>query len=603
VNSCWWSTTWTTTRASRGSRRSGWTEKGINEKISGWIMGSEHKLAVQIIRYLQMMHSFKYEYAKYQTEFYRIDEPAPHAIYNLLSPNIQGLFSNLREVAFEYQITDVTTPSSPGPTSSSLSSRSSSGTSSLSWTTMIEGPKSRNLSATTDNTESRRLRTSTPPRPSKTYSTSSSWESGTCPTKQSIILKSGLLEILMKTMRSYNDNLFVRLPELVVRKVETSSFNSIMEWSGDQPYKEEINMLLTLLLYYSCLGNSEVNKELMKDYTQDLHKFILMCLRSSNDILKKATLTLVIELYKDNLKHLTMLRNKKAWFIDSLLDLFEKEILAKNFSILCNYVEVFETLSFFNYAIMEENAKKIISRLFSDSIPSQLTISAQGLKVKEDLEKRYGNQNLAEELDFSKSKKGAIFRNDVKEIDEMDERNNIYNAMIYDDKIFFLNSVYKLVGLYGQNCSLEFKYKLQKLLSMSDILDLLKVCNFTYFFKENLLIVLSNIFITSKIDQNSRNNILEFISSILVPDIKSCLRMKSNNFNLKEIFFINYNTSVSHLLFEYEEKQASTNTFVVQYTESFNNYIGKAICHSSTDSRSSAPMKAYSTFSRACKSW
>jgi hypothetical protein len=559
-----------------GFKKKWMEEKGINEKISGWIMGSEHKLAVQIIRYLQMMHSFKYEYAKYQTEFYRIDEPAPHAIYNLLSPNIQGLFSNLREVAFEYQITDVTT----------VFSRSDFFLAELQklfghfFTVMDDDDRRTKIEKLIGDYRQYRV------KKIEDINSSTAFQNvlniflmgvRNLPTKQSIILKSGLLEILMKTMKSYNDNLFVRLPELTVRKVETSSFNSIMEWSGDQPYKEEVNMLLTLLLYYSCLGNSEVNKELMKHYTQDLHTFILMCLRSSNDILKKATLTLVIELYKDNLKHLTMLRNKKAWFIDSLLDLFEKEILAKNFSILCNYVEVFETLSFFNYAIMEENAKKIISRLFSDSIPSQLTISAQGLKVKDDLEKRYSNQNLAEELDFSKSKKGAIFRNDVKEIDEMDERNNIYNAMIYDDKIFFLNSVYKLVGLYGQNCSLEFKYKLQKLLSMSDILDLLKVCNFTYFFKENLLIVLSNIFITSKIDQNSRNNILEFISSILVPDIKSCLRMKSNNFNLKEIFFINYNTSVSHLLFEYEEKQASTNTFVVQYTESFNNYIGKAI--------------------------
>jgi hypothetical protein len=559
-----------------GFKKKWMEEKGINEKISGWIMGSEHKLAVQIIRYLQMMHSFKYEYAKYQTEFYRIDDPAPHAIYNLLSPNIQGLFSNLREVAFEYQITDVTT----------VFSRSDFYLAELQklfghfFSVMDDDDRRTKIEKLIGDYRQYRV------KKIEDINNSTAFQNvlniflmgiRNLPTKQSIILKSGLLEILMKTMRSYNDNLFLRLPELAVRKVETSSFNSIMEWSGDQPYKEEINMLLTLLLYYSCLGNSEVNKELMKNYTQELHQFILMCLRSSNDILKKATLSLVIELYKDNLKHLTMLRNKKAWFIDSLLDLFEKEILAKNFAILCNYVEVFETLSFFNYAIMEENAKKIITRLFSDSIPSQLTISAQGLKVKEDLEKRYGNQNLAEELDFSKSKKGAIFRNDVKEIDEMDERNNIYNAMIYDDKIFFLNSVYRLMGLYGQNCSLEFKYKLQKLLSMSDILDLLKVCNFTYFFKENLLIVLSNIFITSKIDQNSRNNILEFISSILVPDIKSCLRMKSNNFNLKEIFFINYNTSVSHLLFEYEEKQASTNIFVVQYTESFNNYIGKAI--------------------------
>jgi hypothetical protein len=551
-------------------------DKRINEKISGWIMGSEHKLAGQIIRYMQMMHNFKFEYAKYQTKFYRIDEPAPHAIYNLLSPNIMGLFSNLREVAFEYQITDTNT----------VYSRSD--------FFLVELQKLFGHFFTVMDDDDRRTKIEKLIADYRQYrvkkiediNTSTAFQNvlniflmgvRNLPTKQSIILKSGLLEILMKTMRSYNDNLFVRLPNLVSRKVETSSFNSIMEWSGDEPYKEEINMLLTLLLYYSCLGNSEVNKALMKDYTKDLHKFILMCLRSTNDILKKAILTLVIELYKDNLKHLTMLRNKKSWFIDSLLDLFEKEILAKNFSILTNYVEVFESLSFFNYAIMEENAKKIVSRLFSDSIPSHLTISAQCSKVKEDLEKRYGNQNLAEELDFSKSKKGAIFRNDIKEIDEMDERNNIYNAMIYDDRIFFLNSVYKLVGLYGQNCSLEFKYKLQKLLSMSDILDLLKVCNFSYFFKENLLIVLSNIFITSKIDQNSRNNILEFISSILVPDIKSCLRMKSNNFNLKEIFFINYNTSVSHLLFEYEEKQASTNTFVVQYTESFNNYIGKAI--------------------------
>ena len=66
----------------------------------------------------------------------------------------------------------------------------------------------------------------------------------------------------------------------------------------------------------------------------------------------------------------------------------------KNYSVLINYVELFETITYYNGAILEENAKEIFSNLFNDNVQDKTTVSHLiDQDILQEISKNYSNLN------------------------------------------------------------------------------------------------------------------------------------------------------------------------------------------------------------------
>jgi hypothetical protein len=381
--------------------------------------------------------------------------------------------------------------------------------------------------------------------------------------KQTIIFKSGLLEIVMKTAICFNNKIFVSYPRLESEQVEKSRFRLLAEFAPEDPFKDELNTILYLILYFSLATNPENIGFLMGAYRADLQEFILAGLRSKNGVVKRVCLALLVEIYKNNISDLLKLRNDDKLFFAAVLKQVQAEIDAKQYSVLVNYIEFFAVATQFNAAILEENAKDIFNCLFDENVQDSNTVSHLINKEVPDEIREYTTiLKQAQKLDISKTQSGVIFTDEQQDIDEMDERSNIFSVIELSDRMLFVSNLLALIGAFGRNCSADFKNKIQKKLSMNTLIELAASAKFNYYLKTTLVDVLANIYITTKIDQNSKSFVLDLISSIFTADLKEYFKSQSSSLTSKDIFFINKTPKVDCLVLQNSKRGPAWNLTV-----------------------------------------
>jgi hypothetical protein len=381
--------------------------------------------------------------------------------------------------------------------------------------------------------------------------------------KQTIIFKSGLLEIVMKTAICFNNKIFVSYPRLEMEEVEKSRFSLLSEFSTKDQFRDEINTILYLILYFALTTNPENIAFLMKNYRTDLHDFILAGLRVKNQVIKRVCLALLIEIYKNNIDDLLKLRNDDKTFFTAILKQVQLEIDSKEYSILVNYIEFFAVITQFNSALLEENAKDIFNCLFDENIQDTNTVSHLiNKEIPKEINAYTTIHNQAKKLDISKTKSGLIFTDEQQDIDEMDERSNIFSVVDLSDRMLFVSNLLALIAGFGKSCSADFKNKIQKKLSMNILVELAINCKFNYYLKTTLVDILSNIYITTKIDQNSKSYVLDLISTVFTSDLKEYFKTQSNSLTSKDIFFINMTPKADCLVLQNTKRGPAWNMTV-----------------------------------------
>jgi hypothetical protein len=396
--------------------------------------------------------------------------------------------------------------------------------------------------------------------------------------KQTIIFKSGLLEIVMKTAICFNNKIFVSYPRLESEQVEKSRFRLLAEFAPEDPFKDELNTILYLILYFSLATNPENIGFLMGAYRADLQEFILAGLRSKNGVVKRVCLALLVEIYKNNISDLLKLRNDDKLFFAAVLKQVQAEIDAKQYSVLVNYIEFFAVATQFNAAILEENAKDIFNCLFDENVQDSNTVSHLINKEVPDEIREYTTiLKQAQKLDISKTQSGVIFTDEQQDIDEMDERSNIFSVIELSDRMLFVSNLLALIGAFGRNCSADFKNKIQKKLSMNTLIELAASAKFNYYLKTTLVDVLANIYITTKIDQNSKSFVLDLISSIFTADLKEYFKSQSSSLTSKDIFFINKTPNADCLVLETTKRGAASCFTIRRLDAAFESFAGLSV--------------------------
>ena len=385
--------------------------------------------------------------------------------------------------------------------------------------------------------------------------------------KQNIILKSGMLEIVMKTAICFNTKIFVSFSRLEIETVEKPRFDQLPEFKTRDTFKDEINLILLLILYYSIMANPDNVDYLMNNYRADLFEFILSQLNVQNIVIKRVTLTMMVELYHNNIDALLRLRNDDREFFDAILRQSQQDLAARRYDILLNYIEWYNIVSHFNSAILEENAKDIFNCLFDDSLTDSSTTLTHLIynELGPELAQNFSSLDKATKLNLSKTKAGVIFSADHLDQDDMDERNNIFSVFEISNRLLFINQLLALIASFGKQCSADLKNKMQKKLSMHSLLELAGQCKYNYKLKATLVDVISHVFVTTKIDQSSKSYLLELISSVFNGDLKDYFKSQSNTLTTIDVYFINKTPKVSCLLLDKGKKRPTRNLTVLSY--------------------------------------
>jgi hypothetical protein len=541
--------------------------------ITQWIKLKDSKLTSSILKYIFESSLMKHFFIEKYTEFFQVEADEDSSIYTRVRAYLRNFSDQLRDLMSEYSTSD----------SKTIRARSSSlfreYQALFDYFFIVMHPNDRQtkfeLSIKDHNRQS----------PNDLLDLSSQdvfmnllnmflMDCKYLKSKQTIIYKSGLLEIVMKTAICFNTKIFVSFPRLEIEPVEKSRFSILPEFETKDYFKDEINCIILLILYFSLVTNPQNISFLMKNYRQDFQEFLLSSLRAQNQVVKRIAICLLIEVYKNNIEDLLNLRNDDKLFFQALLKQVQTEIDTKNYSILVNYIEFFAVATQFNSAILEENAKDIFNCLFDENLQDSNTVSHLISKDIPDEIKAYTTiQNQATKLDISKTKSGIIFNEEQQDLDEMDERSNIFSVLELSDRMLFISDLLGLLAGFGKNCSADFKNKIQKKLSMNTLIEIASSCKFNYYLKTTLIEVLSNIYITTKVDQNSKSFVLELISSIFSSDLKEYFKSQSNSLTSKDVFFINSTPRANCMLLESGKKGAAWNMTVYKSDPLFWKYV------------------------------
>lgn len=406
--------------------------------------------------------------------------------------------------------------------------------------------------------------------------------------RQMLISKSGHLELLMKLAKTINYKLipqYGQLSSLEYSEQSTLCPESAAKKEPKPQFQNEMNSLIASLVYMSVVANKTNADFLVDNFGNLIFKFILTGLESKSNLLKRCMLAIAHELFFDNLRHVLLLKTSKKWVLDGLLAAFERELLAKNHTIMCNFVELFQAISFFNFALIEDIAKRVASAVFHESIPEQFTIGSliskdiRGL-VEEPASSRTGSievKEVAVEVRLEKLKAGRLGWDQGSQDLDLQEKDQAFKVVQFDDRIRFFELLALLLSDWGETSSSDLKYKLQKSLSLTDLLALITAPKSSYGLKSIILHLLSSVFITSKIDQNTKTIFLDLLSSQLFPDIKELgLLRGQSQLSDKEIFTVNLTPSISSVWLEADRFGANCNETVWAESDIFNYYVLKA---------------------------
>jgi hypothetical protein len=545
--------------------------------ITQWIKLKDSKLTSSILKYIFESSLMKHFFIEKYTEFFQVEADEDSSIYTRVRAYLRNFSDQLRDLMSEYSTSD----------SKTIRARSSSlfreYQALFDYFFIVMHPNDRQtkfeLSIKDHNRQS----------PNDLLDLSSQdvfmnllnmflMDCKYLKSKQTIIYKSGLLEIVMKTAICFNTKIFVSFPRLEIEPVEKSRFSILPEFETKDYFKDEINCIILLILYFSLVTNPQNISFLMKNYRQDFQEFLLSSLRAQNQVVKRIAICLLIEVYKNNIEDLLNLRNDDKLFFQALLKQVQTEIDTKNYSILVNYIEFFAVATQFNSAILEENAKDIFNCLFDENLQDSNTVSHLISKDIPDEIKAYTTiQNQATKLDISKTKSGIIFNEEQQDLDEMDERSNIFSVLELSDRMLFISDLLGLLAGFGKNCSADFKNKIQKKLSMNTLIEIASSCKFNYYLKTTLIEVLSNIYITTKVDQNSKSFVLELISSIFSSDLKEYFKSQSNSLTSKDVFFINSTPYADCMLLQTTNRGLAPNFMIDRLESLFLKFAGQYV--------------------------
>jgi hypothetical protein len=575
------------------------------EVVSDWIRVENAELSSKVLRFIHESSLIKYFFLEKYSEFYQVEEADDELIYNRLRAYLKSFANYLTDLMSEYTTSDAANVADK--TLKILADAQS--LFEFLFVTMDANDRLNKFELSVKEARFFRPKDLHDIVSQEVYiNVLNTWmmDCQRLKSKQNIMQKCGLLEIVMKLAICFYSKIFKSFPALEHAEVRVSAFEKVPEFFGkplttqtlssadtrsartaavnDKDKRptahvaDELNLLLVMFLYYAVATNSENTEFVMSRYENDLHDFMLRSLGSGNQVVKHACICLLIELYKDNLKSLLKLRHKNRDFFDALLKVVSSEMDKKNYAVLINYVELFEVLTHYNDALLEENAKDIFNCLFNENMAASSTaLHLLNRDTVAELTAHYSSLSMARRMDFSQTRDGTIFSQEMRDLDDMDERNNIFTAFDIHDKLLFVSDLLALVALFGRSSSIDFKTKMQKKLAMNSLIEIATAARFNYYLKENAINCLNNIFITAKIDQNSKSFILDLVSTVLVPDVKEYFRNKTNNLNAKEVYFINRVSKANHILLEGDLRQPSCNYFIQISTQGLISFIIRGI--------------------------
>jgi hypothetical protein len=575
------------------------------EVVSDWIRVENAELSSKVLRFIHESSLIKYFFLEKYSEFYQVEEADDELIYNRLRAYLKSFANYLTDLMSEYTTSDAANVADK--TLKILADAQS--LFEFLFVTMDANDRLNKFELSVKEARFFRPKDLHDIVSQEVYiNVLNTWmmDCQRLKSKQNIMQKCGLLEIVMKLAICFYSKIFKSFPALEHAEVRVSAFEKVPEFFGkplttqtlssadtrsartaavnDKDKRptahvaDELNLLLVMFLYYAVATNSENTEFVMSRYENDLHDFMLRSLGSGNQVVKHACICLLIELYKDNLKSLLKLRHKNRDFFDALLKVVSSEMDKKNYAVLINYVELFEVLTHYNDALLEENAKDIFNCLFNENMAASSTaLHLLNRDTVAELTAHYSSLSMARRMDFSQTRDGTIFSQEMRDLDDMDERNNIFTAFDIHDKLLFVSDLLALVALFGRSSSIDFKTKMQKKLAMNSLIEIATAARFNYYLKENAINCLNNIFITAKIDQNSKSFILDLVSTVLVPDVKEYFRNKTNNLNAKEVYFINRVCKANHILLEKDLRQPCSNCLVFLNSQYLVSYIGRVI--------------------------
>jgi hypothetical protein len=407
------------------------------------------------------------------------------------------------------------------------------------------------------------------------------------PIRQILMNKSGHLELLMKLAKTFNYKLipqYEKLVHLEYSSEPTLCPESTTEKNSKPKFQEEMNLLISSQIYMSVVANKTNADFLIDKYGNLIFKFILTGLESKNNLLKRCVLAIAHELFSDNLRHILLLKSSKKWVLDGLLAGFERELLAGNHTVLCNFMELFQAMTFFNFALIEDIAKRVAGAIFHESIPEQFTIGSLISKDIRGLMEKPKRTGMAEPGDITVEMKmeglrpGELGWDEGLEDLELQEKELSFRVLAFDDRVRFLELLALLLADWAETSSSDLKYKLQKSLSLTDLLALVTAPKATYALKAIVLHLLSSVFITSKIDQNTKTIFLDLLNSQLFPDIKELgLLRGQSQLSDKEIFMVNLTPSIASLWLEADRFGPNCNEAVFAQSDSMNYYVLRAV--------------------------
>jgi hypothetical protein len=395
--------------------------------------------------------------------------------------------------------------------------------------------------------------------------------------KQTIMLKSGLLEVIMKTAVCFNSKVFASFARLEAEAVERTRFGLLPEFGG-AGFGAELNTALSLLLYYALATNPENTAFVSRHYRSELQAFALAAVESANTVLKRVGLALLIEVYKNNVDELLRLRAADRAFFGRLLRQFQRELDARQHGLLLNYVELFAAVTQFNGALLEENAKDVFNCLFDENVQAGHTLATLiGAHVPAVLQGYSTLAALATKLDLSKAKSGLIFAAEQQDIDDMDERSNLFAVAELDDGLAFVCHALALVARFGKSCSADFKLKIQKQLSMNSVVDLAAGAKFNYYLKATLVDLLNSVYLTPKIDQNSKSYVLDLLSAIFSADLKDYFKAQTTSLTSKDVFFVNRAPRADCLVLETTRRSAAPCFTIIRQDTMFQTFAKDSV--------------------------